>query len=121
MLLPLLLVPHDLVPARYSLLPAMVSEALNGAAASAQNFLPPLISAVWFPENERTTATALMYEANVFGWMLCFVVPAWLVPEHDEAHEQASIAVQREGIVLLWQICAAGAVIFSAAVCYYFP
>ncbi len=115
MLLPLLLVPEGLVPKRYSLVPAMASEVLNGASATAQNFLPPLISAVWFPDSERTTATALMYEANIFGWMLCFVVPSWLVPEH------ASVAVQRAGIVVLWQICAAGAVLFAAAVWYYFP
>ena len=115
MLLPLLLVPHGLVPQRYSLLPAMASEVLNGASATAQNFLPPLISAVWFPESERTTATALMYEANIFGWMLCFVVPSWLVPEH------ASVDVQRAGIVILWQICAAGAIVFAVAVWYYFP
>ena len=115
MLCPLLLVPRGLVPASYSLVPAMASEVLNGASATAQNFLPPLISAVWFPESERTMATALMYEANIFGWMLCFVVPPWLVPEH------AAVAEQRAGIVTLWWICAAGAAAFFAAVCYHFP
>ena len=89
------------MPRRYSLAPAMLSEALNGAAATAQNFMPPLISAVWFPESERTTATALMYEANIVGWMLCFVVPPWLVPE------RASPAAQRQGVAMLWLVCAA--------------
>ena len=115
MLCPLLLVPHGLVPARHSLWPAMLSEVLNGAAATAQNFLPPLISAVWFPDSERTTATALMYEANIFGWMLCFVIPPLLVPEHG------SLAEQRAGIVLLWEGCAIGGAAFFAAVMLYFP
>ena len=88
---------------------------LNGAAATAQNFLPPLISAVWFPDSERTTATALMYEANIFGWMLCFVIPPLLVAEHG------SLAEQRAGIVLLWEGCAIGGAAFFAAVMLYFP
>ena len=69
-------------PRHLSWLPAMASEILNGAVSPVQNFAPPLISSTWFPAHERTTATALMYEANIAGWMLCFVIPPALVPEH---------------------------------------
>ena len=74
-----------------------------------------LISATWFPERERTLATALMYEANIAGWMLCFVVPPALVPV------DASEAEQRRGLVLLWLMVAAGAFAFFVAVCLHFP
>ena len=102
-------------PRHLSWLPAMASEILNGAVSPVQNFAPPLISSTWFPAHERTTATALMYEANIAGWMLCFVIPPALVPEH------ATEAEQRKGLMVLWVGIAVAGALFFAAVTLYFP
>eukprot|EP01048_Picozoa_sp_COSAG05_P004818 COSAG05_NODE_273_length_12440_cov_22.182805_9_plen_195_part_00 len=54
-------------PRNWSWLPVLSSEILNGVTSPLQMLAPPLISAAWFPECERTTATALMFESNILG------------------------------------------------------
>ena len=102
-------------PLHWSWLPVLGSEILNGITSPLQMFAPPLISAAWFPERERTTATALMFESNILGWMLCFIVPPALV--RDGASEEE----QRRGVAYLWLSCAAGGLLFLLCVLIYFP
>ncbi len=61
---------------------SMVAMVFNGIAGTVETLSPPVLSALWFPANERTTATALMATANTLGtcvgFLTAFVVPAAL-------------------------------------------
>jgi FLVCR family MFS transporter len=47
---------------------------LNGAAGPVAMAASPVLSSVWFPPNERTTATAISSTLNYLGVALSFVV-----------------------------------------------
>jgi MFS family permease len=59
-----------------------------GFACAPWNLAPPLISATWFPDTERTLATATMLQLAVLGWMMCFMLPPSLVPTDATVMEQ---------------------------------
>ncbi|XP_062521350.1 solute carrier family 49 member 4-like isoform X2 [Corticium candelabrum] len=53
---------------------------LNGLAAPVVMSSPPLISAVWFPPGQRTTATAVTALSSYYGMSFAFVIGPILVP-----------------------------------------
>ncbi|XP_048585410.1 solute carrier family 49 member 4 isoform X2 [Nematostella vectensis] len=57
------------------------SAALNGGA--------PFVSAVWFPSNERATATALGVVATSLGIALSFVIGPQMVPDECLVHNKS--------------------------------
>ena len=46
---------------------AVAGHAINAAAGPVIMSCPPLLSSTWFPLRERTTATAIAYNAQIFG------------------------------------------------------
>lgn len=44
-----------------------IGQALNGAAGPVVMAAPPVLSSIWFPQNQRFTATAITSLAAVFG------------------------------------------------------
>jgi FLVCR family MFS transporter len=48
-------------------------------SGTVETLSPPVLSAIWFPVNERTTATALMATANTLGTCVGFLT-AFIVP-----------------------------------------
>ena len=53
---------------------------LNGLAGPVAMSAPPLISAVWFPPGQRTTATAVTALSAYYGLSFSFVIGPILVP-----------------------------------------
>ena len=60
---------HD--PDKFWLL--AVGQVFAAAASATILQVPPRVSALWFPEHERATATAIGVSANVLGWGLGFI------------------------------------------------
>ena len=47
---------------------AHLGQIFNGFAGPLAMSAGPLLSATWFPPNQRTTATAIQATSNYFGW-----------------------------------------------------
>jgi FLVCR family MFS transporter len=60
-----------------------LSMVFNGLAAPPIALAAPVISARWFPANERTTATAVMTALNYFGQSVGFIIGPLSVPAHS--------------------------------------
>ncbi|XP_056000684.1 solute carrier family 49 member 4-like isoform X2 [Ostrea edulis] len=53
---------------------ANIGQALNGFAGPIAMGAPPLVSAVWFPVHERTTATSISSGFNLLGIAISFII-----------------------------------------------
>ena len=51
----------------------MVGSVFNGVTACITMAAPPLLSALWFPTSERTTATAIGANGGYIGTGLAFI------------------------------------------------
>ncbi|KAK7092415.1 hypothetical protein V1264_008160 [Littorina saxatilis] len=58
-----------------------VGHFLNGLGGPVAMAAPPILSAVWFPPKERTTATAIGTVLNYMGVALSFIMGPLLVPD----------------------------------------
>lgn len=58
-----------------------IGQFLNGLAGPVCMGVPPVLSAIWFPANERTTATAFSFEWNSFGVAIQFILGPLLVSD----------------------------------------
>lgn len=56
---------------------------MNAAVGPVVLALPPVLSATWFPVEERTTATAITSLANSLGGAMAFALAPALVPDCD--------------------------------------
>ena len=54
----------------------------NGMAGPVTQAGPPVLSSIWFPPHERTTATALSSLAGSMGIAVSFVIGPLFVGEH---------------------------------------
>lgn len=65
---------------------------LNGFAGPIAMSAPPVISAVWFPPRQRTTATSIMASANYLGVAVAFIWgPAMLKSYNSDTKDQARL------------------------------
>jgi MFS family permease len=60
-----------------------VGQILNAAAGPLVMATPSLLASVWFPDHERTTATAIAVLANGVGTAVGFLLGPWLAPTAD--------------------------------------
>lgn len=58
-----------------------IGQILNAAAGPLVMATPSLLSAIWFPDHERTTATAIAVLANGVGTAVGFLLGPWLAPD----------------------------------------
>jgi FLVCR family MFS transporter len=80
----------------------LLSMVFNGLAAPPIALAAPVISARWFPTNERTTATAIMTTMNYFGQAVGFIVGPILVPAHSrDQHADLKAVYYYEAIFCL--------------------
>jgi MFS family permease len=63
---------------------AVLGHAINAAAGPVIMSCPPLLSSTWFPLHERTTATAIAYNAQIFGIAFGWAVEPYIVTEKGE-------------------------------------
>eukprot|EP00095_Tigriopus_kingsejongensis_P002575 maker-scaffold274_size229011-snap-gene-1.27 protein:Tk02575 transcript:maker-scaffold274_size229011-snap-gene-1.27-mRNA-1 annotation:"hypothetical protein DAPPUDRAFT_102163" len=56
---------------------------LNGISGVTVMSAPPVISAMWFPPNERATATAIAQVGNQMGTGVAYVLGPWMAPDHQ--------------------------------------
>lgn len=61
-----------------------VAQTIVGMLGAAVMAAPPLLSAQWFAQNERTTATAVAALSNNFGSAVGFLLGPWLVHNASE-------------------------------------
>ncbi|BFZ06529.1 hypothetical protein BsWGS_09568 [Bradybaena similaris] len=61
-----------------------VGQFLNGVAGTIPMSGPALLSGLWFPPNQRATATAISTVAGYLGASISFVIGPLLVPEPDD-------------------------------------
>lgn len=58
----------------YSIRNAMIAAVLSGVAGVVTFAGPPLVSSVWFPAQQRATATAIISLFNYAGVAISFVI-----------------------------------------------
>ncbi|ELR12928.1 disrupted in renal carcinoma protein 2 family protein [Acanthamoeba castellanii str. Neff] len=61
-----------------------VGQILNAAAGPIVMALCSKLSAVWFPDNQRATATAIAYTANALGTSIGFLIGPGIAPTPDK-------------------------------------
>jgi FLVCR family MFS transporter len=69
-----------------------IAQLLNGLAGPCGCSAPPLLSAMWFAPNQRTTATSISTVCNYLGVAFSFVVGPFLVPKlkYNTDHYEAT-------------------------------
>jgi len=65
-----------------------VGQFFNGLAGPVTQAGPPLLSSIWFPPNERTTATALASLAGSLGVAISFIIGPSSVKEISPISEK---------------------------------
>ena len=93
----------------------------NGMSGAIIGLAPPLISAAWFPVDQRGTATALMTTANYLGQAVGFFATSLAVPALPKDHTATEVDSRHTDLNHLYQIEAAIAVAILLAVAVYFP
>jgi MFS family permease len=63
---------------------AVLGHAVNAAAGPVIMSCPPLLSSTWFPLHERTTATAIAYNAQIFGIAFGWAAGPYIVTQASE-------------------------------------
>ncbi|CAC5362491.1 DIRC2 [Mytilus coruscus] len=61
-----------------------IGQLLNGLAGPVAMGGPPVLSALWFPANERTTATAINLVFNNLGLGVSFIIGPYFVPDKPD-------------------------------------
>ena len=74
-------IPVELVGQNMYNILSLMSMVCNGIAGTIETLSPPVLSALWFPVQERATATAIMATANTLGTAAGFLT-AFVVPEN---------------------------------------
>ncbi|XP_064603078.1 solute carrier family 49 member 4-like isoform X2 [Liolophura sinensis] len=108
-----------------------LGQAVNALAGPVCFGAPPLLSDVWFPIHERSTATAISVMSSYFGVASSYILGITFVhgPEHNNGTNSSyavgevtgDVSIQRSDIErLLFTECALGGVL-SILVLTYFP
>jgi MFS transporter, FLVCR family, disrupted in renal carcinoma protein 2 len=92
---------------------SLVSMVANGVAGTVETLAPPVLSFLWFPVNERATATAVMASANTLGTGVGFLT-ALAVPVND-----SSSAILDALSHVYWAYFAVCASVLVCTVAYY--
>lgn len=105
---------------------AHIGANLNGIAGIVICSVPTAVSSLWFPPNERTTATGLSTMFNQLGNAGGFLLGPMLVREPPEADYdnqtiQSSVKLLRTDILFLMQAEAICCMILFICVMIYFP
>jgi FLVCR family MFS transporter len=116
------LIPVGLDKAKYMILASMVFNGISGAPICIS---PPLLSALWFPVHERTTATAITTTANYLGQAVGFYWGPAMLPMlpnstatcPPNASFVAASRVRLESLYTWQLVCAA--VVLLGIVCYF--
>ncbi|OWF43791.1 Disrupted in renal carcinoma protein 2-like [Mizuhopecten yessoensis] len=64
---------------------AGIGQFLNGIGTPVSMGVPPVLSAAWFPANQRTISTAIATVANLAGVGLSFVIGPFMVPDEKNS------------------------------------
>ena len=85
--------------------------------------VPPALSSLWFPPNERTTATGISTVFNQLGNAGGFLLGPLLIREPEYKNETlvTSVALLRSDINRLMQVEASICLILFISVLIYFP
>ncbi|XP_060078842.1 solute carrier family 49 member 4 homolog [Ylistrum balloti] len=67
----------------YVKITAGIGQFLNGIGTPVSMGVPPVLSAAWFPANQRTLSTAIATVANMAGIGLSFVIGPFMVPDEN--------------------------------------
>ena len=94
-----------------------VGACLNGISGIIFCATPPLVSAKWFPPNERVTATSIGQMLNGLGNGVSFLIARFMVP----TSESSDLQVLRQEIYNYLIFLAIPPVIFFLCVLVYFP
>ncbi|XP_062589232.1 solute carrier family 49 member 4-like [Saccostrea cucullata] len=118
-----------------------IGQALNGFAGPIAMGAPPLVSTVWFPVHERTTATSIGSGFNLLGIAISFIIGPRIVKTSPSTFEvenqsnqtvnlndtsaensiQGRIQKEKDEIMLLMYVECAWAVLLFVAMVIYFP
>ncbi|BFZ22822.1 hypothetical protein BsWGS_25861 [Bradybaena similaris] len=74
-------IPSDVTTATWLI---RTGQFLNGMAGTIPNSAPALLSALWFPPNQRASATAISTVAGYMGASVSFVIGPLLVPQPND-------------------------------------
>ncbi|CAG5131645.1 unnamed protein product [Candidula unifasciata] len=74
-------VPSDVTTATWLI---RIGQFLNGMAGTIPNSAPALLSGLWFPPNQRASATAISTVAGYMGASVSFVIGPLLVPQPND-------------------------------------
>ncbi|XP_074652677.1 solute carrier family 49 member 4 homolog isoform X2 [Tubulanus polymorphus] len=107
-----------------------IGQLLNGLTLSFGQIAPALVSSVWFPVNQRTTATAISSMCNPLGAALQSILGPYIVSEFNLTHPahwskhsnrtDAEIKKQFDEIMIVLYIhMAAGTALFLASLIYF--
>jgi len=99
----------------------LVSMVFNGLAAPPIALAPPLISAAWFPVQDRATATAVMTTANYLGQAVGFLFNTLAVPQLAHNPSLQQIEARHDDLKHLYFAEAALGVLIFLATLAYFP
>lgn len=68
-----------------------IGQLLNGLGGPVAFGAPPVLSALWFPADERTTATALNSVLSSLGPGLAFILGPYFVPFRGNCHDNKTV------------------------------
>ncbi|XP_037071709.1 uncharacterized MFS-type transporter C09D4.1-like [Pollicipes pollicipes] len=83
---------------------AFIGAILNGIAGIMAMAAPPHISALWFPPEQRTTATGLPNIANQLGGSCAFLIGPLIVRQPGGADPAADLDAARSDIMILMYV-----------------
>jgi FLVCR family MFS transporter len=99
---------------------AHICAILNGFAGATIMSAPPALSAIWFPPEERTTATCINQVFNNLGNGVAFIMGPYLVPDRNLTNATLVSDVKKE-IRIYMGIDAGWGVALLLAFLIYFP
>ena len=89
----------------------------NGLAGPIAMAAGPVLSATWFPPQQRTTATAIQAMSNYIGGALPFLLGPALVSDHTVASNKHNM--KTEILHYMWMHAAFAAVVLVATIVYF--
>lgn len=78
--------------------------------------IPPLLAAVWFPDNQVSTATGIGVFGNQLGIALGFIIPPWVISGVDSSPVEGSNQIELYGLHLNLLACAVFWISFSICI-----
>lgn len=111
-----------------------IGQFLNGLAGPVAMGVPPVLSALWFPVKERTTATAISFVISSIGIAVSFALGPYMVPDRTSnststlsnislvnTTDDERISQERHDIMIYMYVEAAWAAFILLLILIYFP